>query len=112
MSRDRLVNKGPRGLVGCFGHVRAYDRSGTDVNATPLTIIIAAPTFNASLTWVASALAHESVHAPLYLAHQPYTELAAEQEANAYQPIVLMQIGAPQSEIWYMLSQTKAVTTT
>jgi hypothetical protein len=31
-----------------------------------LTINIAAPTFNASLTWVASVLAHESVHAALY----------------------------------------------
>lgn len=92
-------------LIGTVGRIKANARSGTDINATPLTIDIAAPTFNASLTWLASVLAHESVHAAQYLNHQTYTGLEAEREGNAYQLMVLRQIGAPQSEIAHMLRQ-------
>src|SRR5262245_2720753 len=90
----------------CVGRIRAWDRSGSDVNASPPTINIAERTFNASLTWLASVLAHESGHALLKLTNKPYYGLEAERTCNAHQLMVLRDIGAPQSEITYMQSQT------
>ncbi len=93
-------------LVGCVGKIRAFSKSGTDINVKPITIDIAAQTFNASLTWLASVLAHESCHAAQFLTKNHYSGLASEKKCNSYQLRVLRQIGAPQSEIAYMLSQT------
>ena len=92
-------------LIGTVGRIRAAQRSGTNINVVPLTIDIASPTFNASLTWLASVLAHESVHAVQFLNKQTYTGLESEKEGNAYQLMVLRHVGAPQSEIEYMLTQ-------
>lgn len=93
-------------LIGCVGRIRAAQRSGTNINVTPLTIDIASATFDASITWLASVLAHESLHAVQFLNKQTYTVLESEKEGNAYQLMVLRQIGAPQSEIVYMMKQT------
>lgn len=93
-------------LKGCVGRIRAFSKSGTDVYATPITINIAAPTFEASLTWLASVLAHESCHAVQYVNKQDYSGLASERECNGYQLRVLRSIGAPESEIAYLLAQT------
>jgi hypothetical protein len=88
------------------GRIRAWDKSGTDINVKPLTINIAKPTFDASLTWVASVLAHESMHAQQFNKKETYSGLESEKKCNAHQLVVLGQIGAPQSEITYMMSQT------
>jgi hypothetical protein len=93
-------------LTETVGRIRAWDRSGSDVTASPPTINIAARTFNASLTWLASVLAHESGHALLRLTNRPYTGLEAERICNAHQLMALREMGAPQSEIAYMLSLT------
>jgi hypothetical protein len=92
-------------LTNSVGRVRAAERSGTNIFAKPLTIDIAKATFDASLTWLASVLAHESVHAGQFLAKKPYSGKEAEQAANACQLSVLRQIKAPDYEITYMMSQ-------
>lgn len=84
--------------------IRAFNRSGADVSRS--NIDIARATFNASLTWLASVLIHESYHIVQYKAGRTYSGTAAEQECNAIQLEVLRLIGAPQNEITYMLSQT------
>jgi hypothetical protein len=88
------------------GRIRAHRHSGMDVRARPPTITIARTTFDASLTWLASVLAHESMHSVQYKARRPHTGVEAEQECNQHQLSVLRQIGAPQSEINHMLNQT------
>jgi hypothetical protein len=93
-------------LIGCVGKIRAFSKSGTDVYAKPITIDIAAPTFNASLTWLASVLAHESCHAAQFLCKMDYSGLESEKECNAFQLMVLRRIGAPESEITYLSSLT------
>jgi hypothetical protein len=92
-------------FTSSVGRVRAAEHSGTDVYAKPITIDIAKATFDASLTWLASVLAHESVHAGQYLAKKTYTGKEAEQAANACQLSVLRQLKAPDHEITYMMSQ-------
>ena len=94
-------------LIGCVERIRAYDRSGTDVYASPITINIAEETFKASFTWLASVLAHESCHAALFLAGRPHTGRESEEECNAYQLMILRQIGGPQGEITHLLNQMK-----
>ena len=84
--------------------IRAFSKSGADVSVS--NIDIARRTFDASLTWLASVLIHESHHIMQYKAKKDYSGTAAEQECNAIQLEVLRLIGAPQSEITYMLSQT------
>jgi hypothetical protein len=69
-------------LIGCAGGIRAFDRSGTDVYASPITINIAPPPFNASFTWLACVLAHESCHAAVYLAKRPFAGLESRKEAT------------------------------
>jgi len=92
-------------LKNYVGKVRAFSKSGANIYLKPITIDIAKPTFDASLTWLASVLAHESIHAKQYVEKKDYTGQAAEIEANGHQIEVLRLIGAPQSEIAYMLSQ-------
>ena len=87
------------------GKVRAFSKSGANVYLKPITIDIAKPTFDASVCWLASVLAHESIHAKQYNEKKSYTELSAEQEANGHQLEVLRLIGASQHEIAYMLTQ-------
>lgn len=93
-------------LKNHVGKVRAFSKSGANVYLKPITIDIAKPTFEASVTWLASVLAHESIHAKQYVEKKDYSGKAAEMEANAHQIEVLRLIGAPQSEIAYMLAQT------
>jgi len=106
---DLLCKKAPAAyaiLKNHVGKVRAFKHSGANIYLKPITIDIAKPTFEASVTWLASVLAHESIHAKQYVGKKDYTGKAAEMEANAHQIEVLRLIGAPQSEIAYMLAQT------
>lgn len=83
--------------------IRAFSRSGADVAKS--NIDIARATFDASLTWLASVLIHESHHIMQYKGGKDYSGTKAEQECNGVQLEVLRLIGASQSEITYMLSQ-------
>lgn len=83
--------------------IRAFDKSGADV--TKSSIDIAKTTFDASETWLASVLVHETKHIRQYKDKKDYYGQAAEKECNGVQLEVLRLIGAPQSEITYLLGQ-------
>lgn len=106
---DLLFKKAPSAhtiIKNHVGKVRAFSKSGANVYLKPITIDVAKSTFDASLCWLASVLAHESIHAKQYVEKRNYTEKPAEQEANGHQLEVLRLIGASQHEIAYMLTQT------
>ena len=84
--------------------IRAAARSGA--NFQDKTIDIARLTFDASDTWLASVLLHETIHFQQYKNKTYKAGLPAEKEANGYQLKTLRLIGAPASEITYMTSQT------
>ncbi len=93
------------GWLGQMGvKIRAFSKSGAAV--TQNAVDIARGTFDASETWLASVLVHETIHIWQYRSKKNYYGQAAEQECNNYQLGVLRLIGAPQSEITYQLSQT------
>jgi hypothetical protein len=83
--------------------IRAFSRSGADVSNNSIDIAIS--TFNASETWLASVLVHESKHIIQFRAGSDYTGTVAERECNRYQLETLRLIGAPASEISYLLAQ-------
>ena len=83
--------------------IKANSRSGADI--TKSNIDIARKTFDASVTWLASVLIHEGIHIEQYKAGKDYSGQAAELACNKVQVEVLRQIGAPQSEISYLLAQ-------
>jgi len=64
-------------------------------------------TFDASLTWLASTIAHDSLHAKQYADKQPYVGAEAEAKCNQHQLEVLRTIVAPQSECAYLLAIIK-----
>lgn len=82
----------------------AFEKSGADVYKS--TVQVARPTFDNSLTWLASVLVHESHHIAQHKSKKQWTGTEAEQECNNLQLETLRLIGAPQHEITYMLSQT------
>ena len=84
--------------------IRAAARSGANFQDT--TIDIARQTFDASETWLASVLLHETIHFRQHKTGKYKAGLPAEKEANAEQLKTLRLIGAPASEITYMASQT------
>ncbi len=84
--------------------IRAAARSGANFKDNAIDIALA--TFNASDTWLASVIIHETVHFWQYRGGTYQAGTVAEQEANKYQLAVLRCLGAPQSEITYMQSQT------
>ena len=83
--------------------IRAFSKSGADVSKS--SIDIAKTTFDASETWLASVLVHETQHIRQYKAKKNYYGKEAELECNQFQLEVLRLIGAPQSEIAYLLKQ-------
>ena len=85
--------------------IRAAERSGANWNVSPAAIDIAKDTFNASETWLASVIIHETIHFWQYRSGKYEAGTVAEQEANKYQLGVLQLVCAPQSEITYMMSQ-------
>src|SRR5947208_1072061 len=60
--------------------VRAFSKSGAEV--TTNTVDIARGTFDASETWLASVILHETVHIWQYRSKKDYYGQAAEQECN------------------------------
>jgi hypothetical protein len=83
--------------------IRAAARSGA--NFDDKAIDIAKPTFDASDTWLASVIIHETIHFWQYRSGKYQAGVIAETEANRYQLGVLQLLGAPQAEITYMQSQ-------
>lgn len=83
--------------------IRAAAKSGA--NFGDKAIDIAKPTFDASDTWLASVIIHETIHFWQYRSGKYQAGTVAESEANRYQLGVLQLLGAPQSEIAYMQSQ-------
>lgn len=83
--------------------IRASQRSGANFDDN--AIDIARGTFNASDTWLASVLIHETIHFWQYRSGHYQAGTPAETEANRYQLGVLQLVGAPQEEISYMQSQ-------
>ncbi|HQX56951.1 MAG TPA: hypothetical protein PLP07_13575 [Pyrinomonadaceae bacterium] len=83
--------------------IRAARTSGA--NFADKAIDIAKPTFDASDTWLASVIIHETIHFWQYRFGKYEAGSVAETEANRYQLGVLRLLGAPQSEIAYMQSQ-------
>jgi len=90
-----------------YSHVKqitAHRASGADVIGK--NIHIARATFDASLTWLASVLIHESIHIWQKEQGQPFNGVPAEQACNAVQLEVLQAINAPVSELNHMRAQT------
>jgi len=83
--------------------VRASARSGA--NFQDSAIDIARATFDASDTWLASVLIHETIHFWQYRSGHYQAGTPAETEANRYQLGVLQLLGAPQGEISHMQAQ-------
>ena len=83
--------------------IRAAARSGANFGDN--AIDIARATFDASDTWLASVIIHETIHFWQYRDGHYQAGRVAEQEANRYQLGVLQLLGAPPSEITYMQSQ-------
>lgn len=91
------------GIYNNVNLIKANAKSDADVSKN--NIDIAKGTFDASLTWLASVLIHEGIPIEQYKAKKDYSGQAAEQACNLVQLEVLRAIGAPQSEITYMLAQ-------
>ena len=83
--------------------IRAFSKSGADVSKS--SIDIAKSTFDASETWLASVLVHETHHIRQYKEKKNYYGKEAELECNKFQLETLRLIGAPQTEIAYLLKQ-------
>lgn len=83
--------------------IRAYSKSGADVSKS--NIDIARRTFDASVTWLASVLIHEGIHIEQYKSGRDYSGQVAERACNLVQLEVLRSIGAPNSEIDYLITQ-------
>jgi hypothetical protein len=83
--------------------IRAARASGANFGDN--AIDIARATFDASDTWVASVIIHESIQFWQYRSGHYQAGVVAEREANRYQLGVLQLVGAPPSEITYMQSQ-------
>jgi len=84
--------------------IRAAGKSGA--NFKDDAIDIARATFDASDTWLASVIIHESIHFWQYRSGKYKAGVVAEREANIYQLGVLQLVDAPKSEIAHMQSQT------
>ena len=83
--------------------IRAAAISGA--NFADGAIDIAQGTFNASETWLASVIIHETSHFWQYRTGKYEAGVKAESEANRYQLGVLQLVGAPDSEITHMQRQ-------
>ncbi len=95
------------------GKIKQYHRSGMNVYAIPPTFEVGEDTFRASVTWYASAIAHDAYHSKLYfeylekhgsVPHEVWTGNDAEMQCLEFQIQILEEIGAPQSEIKYAKS--------
>jgi hypothetical protein len=85
--------------------IRAGEKSGMDVQTK--TYDIAKPTFETSLTWLASTIAHDSLHSKQYSDKEPYTGADSEAKCNQHQLEVLRKVGGSQHECAYLLSIIK-----
>lgn len=98
-----LINKSVIGMMFMAAHnvkIRAANKSGANFGDN--AIDIAPATFNASETWLASVLVHETVHFQQYKSKTYSASRGDERVANMIQLLVLSQIGAPKSEIEYL----------
>lgn len=102
--KNRAKTDGYDYIDNCNLKIRAARSSGA--NFADNAIDIARATFDASDTWLASVLVHETVHFKQYRAHRYQAGVSAESEANTYQLGVLRRIGAPPNEITHLQSQT------
>ena len=84
--------------------IRAAAKSGANFDDD--AIDIARATFDASDTWLASVIVHESIHFWQFRSGKYEAGKVAELEANRYQLGVLQLVGAPKNEIAHMQSQT------
>lgn len=90
-------------LAAVVEKIRASGISGADYQDT--IIKIARPTFDASLTWLASVLVHEAFHIAMFMAGKNPTGKTAEAKCNITQLYTLRCLNAPPHEINYLLSQ-------
>lgn len=91
-------------LTAVVDKIVAIDKSGADVYVS--TVQIARPTFDSTLTWLASVLVHEAEHIAQRKAKKKWTGREAERECNRIQLETLRLLGAPENEIAYLLAQT------
>jgi hypothetical protein len=85
--------------------IRAAEKSGMIVQSKIYEI--AKPTFITSLTWLASTIAHDSMHSQQYSNKEPHTGADSEAKCNQHQLSVLRSIGAPQTECAWLLGIMK-----
>ena len=103
-----------------IGKIRTYQASGANFNEDIMTIDIAKATFDASLEWLTSVLAHETTHIKKYKdtgkkfgdAHLLTDKKAAllimineELDCNKVQLAVLEKVGGAKYEIDYLRAQ-------
>ena len=107
-------------MQSVIGRIRATQVSGANYNEEVMTIDIARRTFDASLAWLTSVLAHETHHIKKYKdtgkkygdAHLITDKKAAlqvmideELECNRVQLAVLKKVGGTKFEIEYLTAQ-------
>lgn len=95
------------------GKIEQGDKSGMAAYEEPPTFYVGNPTSNASTTWYASAIAHDSFHSKLYhdyedihgtVPNEVWGGYEPEMRCLEYQIGVLERVGASQSEVEYAKS--------
>lgn len=122
-SFELLKTKAPNDyttMKSVIGKIRAFQASGANFNEAIMTIDIAKATFDASLEWLTSVLAHETTHIKKYKdtgkkfgdAHLLADKKAAlrimineELDCNKVQLAVLEKVGGAKYEIDYLRAQ-------
>ncbi|MGS2722495.1 hypothetical protein ACVBEJ_02040 [Porticoccus sp. GXU_MW_L64] len=96
--------------------IKQSQRSGMAAYETPPTFYVGAATANASRTWYASTIVHDSYHSYLYfealakskdgeVEQDQWAGFEAERQCNAFQLKAMKAFNAPEHEIQHLLSQ-------
>ncbi len=107
-------NKNYQFINQYIGEIKQHHTSGIDVEAKPPRFEMSSKTAFYSLTWCASSIAHDAYHSYLYQKHrakhgakaipQLWTGYKAESKSIHFQRRVAQKIGAPKTELNYLLN--------
>jgi len=102
-------------VVKHIGIIKQNPRSGMQAWKSPPIFLLSNKSAFHSLTWCASAIAHDAYHSYLYQenkpaggGHPPYETwggFSAERKCNKYQISVMRKIGGSESDITYLINQ-------
>lgn len=102
-------------IVKYIGIIKQNPKSGMQAWKSPPIFLLSDKSAFHSLTWCASAIAHDAYHSYLYQqnkpvggGHPPYESwggFSAERKCNQYQISVMRKIGSSESDIKYLEGQ-------